>query len=250
MLRPLVGILPDEPAESAGAKLTTFTLSAMPDLAQWLPLLALPFDAAVDTTPAVDEIEPTFRRDRLHDVLEQFLMRMLMMPTAILVEDTHWLDDASQLVLARLAQPGPRPWLLVTTRRPSGAPLGGGTVVELAPLDVDAARNLALAAAGETSLSEAELEALTARAAGNPLFLRELATASPGGEALPETVELLLTSRIDTLHPSDRLLLRHASVIGRTLRSTSSRRSSRTKPRTRSSGRGSRTSSSGRAPII
>ena len=150
------------------------------------------------------------------DALEQFLMRMLMMPTAILIEDTHWLDDASQLVLAKLAQPGPRPWLVVATRRPSGMPLGAGTVVELEPLGEADARSLALAAAGDASLSEAELEALTARAAGNPLFLRELAVAPSDTEALPETVELLLTSRIDTLHPSDKLLLRHASVIGRT----------------------------------
>jgi predicted ATPase/class 3 adenylate cyclase len=215
LLRPLVGILPDEPAEAAGAKLTTFTQSAMPDLAQWLPLLALPFDAEVASTPEVDQIAPTFRRDRLHDVLDQFLTRMLMMPTAILVEDTHWLDDASQLVLAKLAQPGPRPWLVVATRRPSGMPLGTGTVVALEPLGETDARALALAAAGEATLSEADLEALTARAAGNALFLRELAVAPAGAEALPETVELLLTSRIDTLHPSDRLLLRHASVIGR-----------------------------------
>ncbi len=217
LLRPLVGILPDEPAEAAGAKLTAFAQAAMPDLAQWLPLLALPFDAEVASTAEVDEIDPTFRRDRLHDVLEQLLMRMLMMPTAIVVEDTHWLDDASQLVLAKLAQPGPRPWLVATTRRPSGLPLGStATVVELAPLGIDDARVLALAAAGDITLSEAELEALTERAAGNPLFIRELAVSPAGAADLPETVESLLTSRIDTLQPADRLLLRHASVIGRT----------------------------------
>jgi class 3 adenylate cyclase/tetratricopeptide (TPR) repeat protein len=213
LLRPLVGILPDEPADAAGAKLTTFVQSVMPDLAQWLPLLALPFGAEVAPTPEVDEIEPAFRRDRLHDVLDGFLMRLLLMPTAILVEDTHWLDDASQLVLGKLAQPGPRPWLVVATRRPSGAPVGG-TILELEPLAADEARRLALLAAGDTPIPEAELEALTERAAGNALFIRELAVSPGGGGELPETVESLLTSRIDTLHPSDRLLLRHASVIG------------------------------------
>ena len=217
LLRPLVGILPDEPADAAGAKLTSFVQPVMPDLAPWLPLLALPFDAQVASTPEVDEIDPTFRRDRLHDVLDQFLMRLLLMPTLIVFEDTHWLDDASHLVLAKLAQPGPRPWLVVATRRPSGLALGGSATValELEPLGADAARELALAAAG-ASLSDAQLEALTARAAGNALFIRELALAPAEAEALPETVELLLTSRIDTLEPADRLLLRHAAVIGRT----------------------------------
>jgi tetratricopeptide (TPR) repeat protein len=87
-------------------------------------------------------------------------------------------------------------------------------VLELEPLTSDQARALAVAAAGETPLSEADLAALTERAAGNALFIRELALSPAGDEALPETVESLLTNRIDALHPSDRVLLRHASVIG------------------------------------
>lgn len=215
LLRPLVGILPADTATEAGAKLTAFVTGVMPDLLPWLPLLALPFDGEVAPTPEVDEIDPAFRRDRLHDVLDQFLMRLLLMPTAIFVEDTHWLDDASQLVLAKLAQPMPRPWLVLATRRPSGPPLtAGATVLELTPLPEEDARELALVAAGDTALSEADLEALTERAAGNPLFIRELAVSSNASESLPETIESLLTNRIDTLQPADRLLVRHASVIG------------------------------------
>lgn len=215
LLRPLVGILPEDSPGAAGAKLAAFATGVMPDLALWLPLLALPFDADVPSTPEVDQIDPAFRRDRLHDVVDQFLMRLLLMPTAILVEDTHWLDDASRLLLEKLAEPGPRPWLVVATRRPSGLPLAEtATVLELEPLTSNDARALALAAAGETALSEAELAALTERAAGNALFIRELALAPTLEGALPETVESLLTNRIDALHPSDRLLLRHASVIG------------------------------------
>jgi tetratricopeptide (TPR) repeat protein len=94
-------------------------------------------------------------------------------------------------------------------------PLGPeATVIELAPLTADDARRLALAAAGDTPLSESELAALTERAAGNALFIRELAVSPTGDDALPETVEALLTNRIDTLHPSDRRLLRQAAVIG------------------------------------
>jgi tetratricopeptide (TPR) repeat protein len=215
LLRPLVGILPDDSSEEAGAKLTAFVNGVMPDLSVWLPLLALPFDAEVPSTPEVDDIDAAFRRDRLHEVLDQMLTRLLLMPTALVVEDTHWLDDASQLVLAKLAQPAPRPWLIVATRRPSGTPLGSeATMLELEPLTADDARTLALAAAGETALSESELAALTERAAGNALFIRELAVSPTGDDALPETIESLLTNRIDTLHPSDRVLLRHASVIG------------------------------------
>jgi class 3 adenylate cyclase/tetratricopeptide (TPR) repeat protein len=215
LLRPLVGILPDDPPEVAGAKLTAFATGVMPDLLPWLPLLALPLDAEVARTAEVDEIDPSFRRDRLGDVVDQFLMRLLLMPTALVVEDTHWLDDASQLLLAKLAEPGPRPWLVVATRRPSGPPLAEtATVLELGPLGDEETRALALAVAGDIALSEADLAALTQRAEGNALFIRELALSPAGDEGLPETVESLLTNRIDALHPSDRLLLRHAAVIG------------------------------------
>ena len=47
LLRPLVGILPDDSPQEAGTKLTAFVNGVMPDLSVWLPLLALPFDAEV-----------------------------------------------------------------------------------------------------------------------------------------------------------------------------------------------------------
>ena len=55
------------------------------------------------------------------------------------------------------------------------------------------------------------------RGAGNPLFLQELASvgaATEEAEELPETVEALVTTRIDQLAPGDRALLRWASVLG------------------------------------
>jgi tetratricopeptide (TPR) repeat protein len=55
------------------------------------------------------------------------------------------------------------------------------------------------------------------RAAGNPLFLRELASVgekTEDAEDLPDTVEELVATRIDQLAPGDRALLRWASVLG------------------------------------
>ena len=218
LLRPLVGILPEDAAAEAGAKVTAFATSVMPDLMPWLPLIAVPLGATVATTPEVEEIDPLFRRDRLHETLDQFLSRLLLMPTLIVFEDTHWLDDASQVLLQKLSRSFPRPWLVVTTRRQSGASLvdDSGTVLELGPLSPENARALALAAAGDTPLSEEQLAAVTKRAAGNALFVRELAAAPTTDDSLPESVESLIAARIDTLEPNDRLLLRHASVIGPT----------------------------------
>jgi class 3 adenylate cyclase/tetratricopeptide (TPR) repeat protein len=221
LLRPLAGITPDQTAEAAGAQLAPFIQTVMPDLAPWLPLLAVPFRAEVPSTPETDEIDAAFRRDKLHDVVSQFMTRVLLMPTLIVVEDVHWIDDASGFLLRHLAASSmPRPWLVCMTRRPEGEPFavdGHGTQLALGPLPEEQAASLALAAAGDLALSELQLETLTERAGGNPLFVRELVGASRAGagtDVLPETVETLLTSRIDRLDPADRLLLRYASVVG------------------------------------
>ena len=58
---------------------------------------------------------------------------------------------------------------------------------------------------------------LMERAAGNSLFLRELASAgqkTEDAEDLPDTVESLVATCIDQLAPGDRALLRWASVSG------------------------------------
>jgi tetratricopeptide (TPR) repeat protein len=193
----------------------------MPDLAPWLPLLAIPFNAEVAETPEVAQIDPAFRRERLHEVVEQFLTRVLLMPTLVVFEDIHWMDEASLALLRHLtARPGPRPWLVCATRRPEGTSLvadDNGTLLALEPLAADKAGELARASAADAPLPQSVLAVLAERAGGNPLFVRELVAAARSGNALddlPETVESVITTRIDTLDPGDRFLLRAASVIG------------------------------------
>jgi len=224
-LRQLVGITPDRSREEAGAQLAPFVTGMMPDLAPWLPLLAIPFDAEVPSTPDADALDAGDSRERLQATVTTFLERMLMMPTLVVIEDAHWLDDASRSLVRELAASDmPRPWLVLVTSRPSGerivAPGLPGQRIELAPLDTDAAEQLALAVAEEHAFSEDAMRALAERAGGNPLFLRELVAAARDGASsdLPESVETLLTTRIDTLAPADRMLLRYAAVVGPSFR--------------------------------
>jgi predicted ATPase/class 3 adenylate cyclase len=222
VLRRLAGITPEQSREAAGAQLEPWMSTVMPDLAPWLPLLAIPFDAEVAPTPETESIDEAFRFDRLHDAVEQFLQRVLMMPTLLVFEDAHWMDDASRFLISHLTgRTGPRPWLICITSRPEGATLIGegmpGVRMVLEPLTDEAAAQLALTAAEEAALSEETVSTLAERSGGNPLFVRELVAASRQGESLetlPETVESLMTTRIDTLEPEDRMLLRYASVVG------------------------------------
>ena len=53
-------------------------------LVPWAPLLGAPLDAEVESTPEVDDLDPSFRRARLHGVLGSLLGRLLDSPTLLL----------------------------------------------------------------------------------------------------------------------------------------------------------------------
>ena len=196
------------------------------ELVPWAPLLGAPLDAEVDSTPEVDDLDPSFRRARLHGVLASLLGKLLDSPTLLVFEDVHWMDDASTELLRHLGtQLSTRPWLTCTTRRASeggflaaeGIPPLPALTLRLEPLPPDDAKSLIRAAAGDRELTEDELAAIFERGAGNPLFLQALSGPEEAGETaeqLPDTVEALVATRIDRLAPADRALLRWASVLG------------------------------------
>jgi class 3 adenylate cyclase/tetratricopeptide (TPR) repeat protein len=224
LLRQLAGITPDASREQAGAQLTAFATRVLSDLAPWLALLGIPFDAEVLSTPEVAALDPAASRTKMFETVEAFLERVLMTPTLIVVEDAHWLDDSSRSLLRQLTQkPGARPWLVCVATRPAAASSVHHDApvqrVELEPLGADRAAELALTLAEEVALSSETLTALIERSGGNPLFVRELVRAARAGdplETLPESIESLLTTRIDTLKPEHRMLLRYAAVVGPT----------------------------------
>ena len=223
LLRRVAGIPETSPRDEAGVALAALVRESVPELEPWLPLLAIAFDAEVPATPEASGLDPEQSRTRVHLSVETFLDRILANPTLIVLEDAHWLDDASEFLLRHLVdRPGSRPWLVCVTTRPGRDPFARAqeahaTAIELEPLPDAAAASLAHDIAAELALSQDDVEKLVARAAGNPLFVRELVTAARAGQridTLPDTVESLLTTRIDTLDPTDRLLLRYASVVG------------------------------------
>ncbi len=71
-----------------------------------------------------------------------------------------------------------------------------------------------------TPLAEHVLQAIVAKAAGNPFFLEELAWAmleqrsSPAVPGIPDTIQAVLAARIDRLPPEEKRLLQTAAVIG------------------------------------
>ena len=209
----------------AAARVRERVLRLAPELGARLPLLGAVLDLElVDEEGTVGALDEQFRTEALHELVVDLLVAIGNRPTVLVVEDTHLLDPASSGILTRLAaEARRRPWLVVTTRRddatgwrPEATP---DLAIELGPLSPDSARLLADVASPDQPLPPATAEALTHRAGGHPLFLRELVLAAVRGENLdepPESVEQLVAVQLDALAADDRALLRRAAVLGNT----------------------------------
>jgi tetratricopeptide (TPR) repeat protein len=174
-------------------------------------------------TPETVELRDRFRKERAEQVIAQFLARMAPSPTLLLIEDVHWMDEASRDLLGHFAIGVDRgPWFVCVTRRDVDQGFRGEDLEQVqtmrpAPLDGTAAAALVHAATDDQPLQAHEVAALAERSGGNPLFLKELLSAArePGGiDTLPDSVEAVVTAQIDRLRPRDRTLLRYAAVLG------------------------------------
>lgn len=217
LFRRAVGIEYDDSRADAGSRLGQLVAEVSPELSPWLPLLAVPFAADVAATRESDELLPEYRRARTQEVVGRFLGALLVEPTLIILEDTQWADADSLSLMAELARvAGERPWLLCTTSHGPDVSVPGVEALRLNPLNESDARTLARSTPAGKAMESENLGALLDRASGNALFVVELMYASESGvmEAIPDTVEALITARLDQFSARDRVLIQEASVFG------------------------------------
>ena len=207
-------------------------LRLVPELAGLLPA----------PPPDPPRLEPEQARFRLFDAVASYLRGTAgRTPLLLVVDDLHWADVPSLLLLRFLARDlrDSRILVLATYRDPELGPHD-----PVAELVADLARaampvpltGLASADVGEivqdatgTATDPAVVEALHRRSGGNPLFAAELARllatqgrlgAGPddlaGGVAgaVPDTIRAVLGRRLARLDPDCRDLLRLAAVAG------------------------------------
>lgn len=164
----------------------------------------------------------------------------------IIIEDVHWMDSASWQLAGYVARLVPGALLVLVSRPDAAEPWSGlralaaSTAVErlaLAPLDGDAVAGVIADALGCREIVPALLEVIQERAAGNPLFARQLALALRDQGALslrdgvcrlaahsvdaaslqlPESIQRTMVARVDRLPAELQLTLKAASVIGTT----------------------------------
>jgi tetratricopeptide (TPR) repeat protein len=196
-----------------------------PDLLPWLPLLAIVADAEVPMTPEVRDLGDEFRKAKLAEVTTDYLSRVVTDPTIVVTEDAHWMDEGSASLLRAIAgRITDLPWLFCISRRDeeTGFVLPEAprcTSLKLTPLSEDAMGSLIDLATEDAPFPRHEVEELSDRSGGNPLFLQELLQAARGAgsvEGLPDSIEGMITAEIDRLANADRRVLRYASVLGMT----------------------------------
>jgi class 3 adenylate cyclase/tetratricopeptide (TPR) repeat protein len=214
-----------EDLESAGAQeaLKALIDARAPELGPWLSLIGVALGLEVADSPEVEMLEDQFKPARTMASVDALLEATTTDPTVFIIEDTHWMDDASRELLGGLlAGLSRHPWLIVLTRRPGDdgfvAPTDPHiTQIPLLPLGLEQAKELIFNATEDSPLPPQLVERLAKQAHGRPLFLVELLqTIGRGGslDEIPQSVEAMIASRIDTLPLSDRNILRRLSVLG------------------------------------
>jgi tetratricopeptide (TPR) repeat protein len=207
------------------------------------PLLSpvLPID--LPDTPRTAQLRGVARTQLMLRLLVQTFRGLTAgAPTLLVVEDVHWLDSLSWALLEQLHAHVDGLLLVLTSRLQPSPPnpylrikqAAGPLHLRLDPLSADQATQLACQRLGVASLPAPVAGLLRDKAEGNPFFAVELALALrdagvirveggvceavelPAAMAFPDTIEGVVTSRLDRLQPLEQLALKVASVLGRT----------------------------------
>jgi DNA-binding SARP family transcriptional activator len=151
-------------------------------------------------------------------------------PLLVVFEDLHWAESTFlDLVESLTVQPGRSPVVLVCVARPDllerrpawASGIEGALSIELTPLAEGSAAALLDSLTGEQGIPPSTRAHLLETAAGNPLYLEQLAASlseQAGSEiwpVLPPTIQALLGVRLQRLGPGASSVLACAAVIGK-----------------------------------
>ena len=192
-----------------------------PHLLSLVPLLATPLGFQLSDNEETAALTDEFRKRLIRRSTANLLIELSDGPVLLLIEDAHWLDEATvELLEAEADRFVSAGWMVVATRRPESSGWRPADVTErinLASLDRAAARSLAGDLALRDPLPDHLIDRLVQRSDGNPLFLEQLVRSVAAGadpDELPDRVEVLIEARIDQLEDGQRSALRTAAVLG------------------------------------
>jgi class 3 adenylate cyclase len=218
--------------DAARARIRAQTTDAEPeDLLLFDDLLGI-----ADPETALPRIDPDARRRRLTALVNAASLARET-PAMYVVEDTHWIDEVSESMLAEFLTVIPQtPSLVLVTYRPEyRGPLTqllGAQTVALAPLSDSESAALITELLGPHPTVDKVGQTIADRAAGNPFFAEEMvrdlvergvlrgesgayiSTAEVAELSVPATLQATIAARIDRLDPQAKRTLGAAAVIG------------------------------------
>lgn len=209
-----------------------------PTLEQVIPLI-LHLLSIQPTAHQATQLEGLALRTALQEaVVATLTLAASQLPMALILEDWHWADQASDELLHRLLESCARyPLLVVVTARPGLNPSwlthSNLTTVNLEPLAHEDIADFIEGLWDVEDLATGFVELVERTTGGNPFFIEEICRSLldeglvriEGRRAvfdatieqldLPSSVQAVIRSRIDQLSPVALELLKAASVIGR-----------------------------------
>lgn len=234
MIRSMFSIGHHDAPERISARVPVVLSRLGPEALAFLPAVLFLLDIE-SNDPDWKKLDPTQRRTTIIAAVKAMVLHQeRLTPLVMLVEDIHWMDVETRLVLNAMAEAlrGAR-ILLIATQRPDSKPADRGlTRIDLTPLDQDASHLLLDWLMGKDASLTPIKKTILAQAQGNPLFLEELVQALKDQNALdgqpgnyriaspmaridiPQTIASVLAARIDLLDGLPKTLLQTSAVIG------------------------------------
>ncbi len=185
-----------------------------------LPLLAPVADIGPEAGYTPAEVELGRLQTLIADAVHETLASRFAEGGVLLVEDLHWLDEATRTVVARLVGSGPAGVLVIVTSRDRRSLGAAAELLEIEPLS--AQRCVELAHHHDPELDADAAAQVAQRSDGIPLFVEELvrargeAAADPGHAVVPAALYESLYARLNALGDA-RLVASAAATIGRTV---------------------------------
>jgi len=240
LIRDLYGLPADLAPEEASACIVRAASEAWPE--DEVAGLQVALGRSLAETALLDQYSAKERQDRIDLAFRRCIAAAASSPRLLILEDLHWADRTTLEALCRLPELRfDAPVLVILITRP---PLPGEAMltrllettrdrIEVGPLSAEESREFVEALLGAHSLPTEFIERVIARAEGNPLFVEETLTslvaqgslvledgvwqAAAGCEDLqvPDTIESVLTSRIDGLDSATKSVLQYAAIVGR-----------------------------------
>jgi class 3 adenylate cyclase/tetratricopeptide (TPR) repeat protein len=227
-------------------KVTAKLNSLDAERSRYVPLLNVVLPISLPENEFTSAMTSEVRGGNIRDLLVRLLQaEATQSAIMITLEDLHWLDSASWILLADVYQKV-RPLLLAVNTRPLSRPVqpqfkelaerAETQFVKLDMMSLEDVEQLVCQRLGVRVVPSEVGKLIRGKSEGHPFFAEELAYAlrdsgvliiegdecrlAPGlnsldSVSLPDNLEAAITSRIDGLNPSQQLTLKVASVIGR-----------------------------------